>query len=223
MGAPTQFPRGLCAARLPTFWQSAGSLPFSPRKGNRKGKLPNTGRRGRETRLPPEVWLEVLLARSAAAGARLAFSAVLLAPAWQNREPLGWLRRASPAFGRPSAHLPGRRGRRPRLAAIFLHLCSEACCQTLSVFRHLPPIRRDGPAIHILLPTAGSRYYSRLPNLLQFLFDVSRKRRSGSITHFANPLGNKPPKHVHPPLQPLPRSPPIILNGRRRADVEGRT
>ena len=140
------------------FCQLVGALPFSPRKGKRKGKLPNTGRRGQETRLPPEVWLEVLLARSAAAGARLAFSAVLLAPAWQNREPLGWLRRASQAFGGPSAHLPGHRGRRPRLAAIFLHLCSEACCQTLSVFRHLPPIRRDGPVIHILLPAAGSRY-----------------------------------------------------------------
>ena len=38
VGAPTQFPRGLCAARLATFWQSAGSLPFSPRNAKREAK-----------------------------------------------------------------------------------------------------------------------------------------------------------------------------------------
>ena len=95
VGAPTQFPRGLCAARLATFWQSAGSLPFSPRKGKRKGKLQNIGRRGQETRLPPEVWLEVLFARPAAAGARMAFSAVLLAPAGQHRDLLRCFGQAS--------------------------------------------------------------------------------------------------------------------------------
>ena len=47
----------MCAeAALP---HPTGALPFSPRKGKRKGKLPKRGRRGQETRLPPDVWLEV--------------------------------------------------------------------------------------------------------------------------------------------------------------------
>ena len=51
----------MCAeAALP---HSTGALPFSPRKGKRKGKLPKHGRRGQETRLPPDVWLEVWFAR----------------------------------------------------------------------------------------------------------------------------------------------------------------
>ena len=47
----------MCAeAALP---HPRGALPFYPRKGKRKGKLPKRGRRGQETRLPPDVWLEV--------------------------------------------------------------------------------------------------------------------------------------------------------------------
>ena len=48
----------MCAeAALP---HPRGALPFTPRKGKRKGKLPKRGRRGQETRLLPEVLLEVL-------------------------------------------------------------------------------------------------------------------------------------------------------------------
>ena len=55
-----------------------GALPFSPRKGKRKGKLPKRGRRGQETRLPPDVWLEVWFRRRGATAAQASKSGPLL-------------------------------------------------------------------------------------------------------------------------------------------------
>ena len=54
----------------PRFHLRRGSLPFSPRKGKRKGKLANAGRRGKETRLLPEVLLEVLFGAVGSGGGR---------------------------------------------------------------------------------------------------------------------------------------------------------
>ena len=82
---------------------AARPLPFSPRKGKRKGKLRNVGRRGQETRLPPEVWLEVWLGRSAAAVAAVAFRGPFGPPPGHARTQAGpdYRAKASARWPRP--------------------------------------------------------------------------------------------------------------------------
>ena len=83
-------------------------LPFSPRKGKRKGKLPKRGRRGQETRLPPDVWLEVWF--QSALRPRTA-SGILVAPGrpWLHlRGRSGTTTRLPPAWGSPAGNPEGR-------------------------------------------------------------------------------------------------------------------
>ena len=89
--ARTGFERGGPGASIQGPTPPTQGAFLSPRKGKRKGKLP---KRGQETRLPPDVWLEVWF--QSALRPRTA-SGILVAP------------------GRPWLHLRGRSGTTKRL------------------------------------------------------------------------------------------------------------
>ena len=84
-----------------------GAVPFSPRKGNRKWNLRKRGRRGQETRLPPDVWLEVWF--ESALRPRTS-SGILVAPGrpWLHlRGHSGATKRLPPALGFPVGNPEG--------------------------------------------------------------------------------------------------------------------
>ena len=74
------------------FFFPRARCPFPREKGSGKGKLPNIGRRGQETRLPPEVWLEVWFLWQGARSPTPCFKAVPPAPLGRRRQ---FARRAS--------------------------------------------------------------------------------------------------------------------------------